>query len=274
MRTIPLLHPLDDTGRLPRPTHTTTDPESGRIGEAAAELAAAFAVPEPPATHLTRYHHPNFVRSEPHSFGAKFYFTGFTGREEEPEMPLEVWQDKTVTYEQRGQLSLQYSAARVMWSQARLRLKAAPVLRRAAPLWDAWMAKSTQLTEVFDAFWSTPDTLWRAQLLKLTDAEQAALAAAAVWDEIAEELAQLAAEQVRTAGEEYDLPLEQVAKEIGLDASDWHISYASDYQRGTYDWDWKTPAVRDLTARIVQQRERLEEVARLAGDSAAAQQLA
>ncbi|MFD6113849.1 hypothetical protein ACFWG0_27600 [Streptomyces yangpuensis] len=247
--TIPLLRPLDSTGLPHQPNPAP-----------AAEPEAA------PAADLTRYHHPLFVRSEPRVFGAALYFQGFTGREERPEMPMAAWEDKAVTWEQRRELSLQYDAARVMWSQARLRLQAGPVLRRAAPLWEAWTTAQAELHQVFAAFWTTPDGMWRAQLLKLTDAEQAAQSAARAWDQVAEELAKLAAEQLRAAGEEYDLPLTEVAKELGLDAADWVIDSPDQYETGPYSWRTETPVVRHATGEITQQRERLTEVARLAGD--------
>ncbi|MFJ3817782.1 hypothetical protein [Streptomyces sp. NPDC090056] len=248
MHTIPLLHPLDDHGRLPRPVP-----------------AEAF-VPQPvPAADVSRYHHPHFLRTEPTDFGAvRTCFRPFSGHEARPEMPLAAWEDPELTRQQKQELDRQYDAARTLWSQKRLRLRAAPVMRRAAPLWQAWKDAEAGLRRVFAEFWSTPDGMWRAQLLKLTDAERAALAAARAWDEVAEELSLLAAEHRREVGEDEDLPLETVAQELGLDASDWEISWPDEYKAGPYSWDSRTPMVRRIDAEAKRQRERLAEIARLA----------
>ncbi|MFE5108317.1 hypothetical protein [Streptomyces sp. NPDC056663] len=119
--------------------------------------------------------------------------------------------------------------------------------------------------QVFNEFWSTADGRWRAQLLRLTDAERAAKTAAEAWDEIAEQLAALAATQVRTAGEEHELELRDVAKEIGLDAQGWHIDHISAYEPTPFHRH-DTPVVGALARQIDQQRERLREVAQLAGE--------
>ncbi|MFC9734298.1 hypothetical protein ACFWGM_35510 [Streptomyces roseolus] len=269
MRTIPLLHPLDDTGRLPRPDHALAglDAERARIREAAAALAAAAAKPVlSPAVDIARYAHSHYLRAEPTAFGsATFYFHAFTGREPRPEMPREAWDDPALTYEQKRELDAQYTVAESLWSQGRLRIQAAPVMRRAAPLWQAWKETEALLRETFEAFRHSPDGMWRAQLLRLTEAEETALAAAKAWDAVAEELSLLAAEQRRASTEGHELELTTVAAELGLDASDWSIHWPDDYTSRSYSWP-QTPTVRALTAEIERQRERLREVARLAGD--------
>ncbi|MEV7238046.1 hypothetical protein AB0N06_30100 [Streptomyces sp. NPDC051020] len=240
-RTIALAHELD---------------HSGLTGEALPVVPAA----------LSRYHHPQFVRAEPGRYEGwvTYFFAAFTGREPEPRMPLTVHDDKAVTREQRRELSSQYDAARIMWSKARLRHQAGPVLRKAVPLWQAWTAAKAELERVYKAFWETEDGRWRAQLLHLTDAENAAEAAASAWDEIAQQLAQLADDQIATAGYDDELRLTDVATELGLDASDWHIDHIGAYTNRF--WGEGTPLLDVLAAQINAQRERLVEVARLAGD--------
>ena len=96
------------------------------------------------------------------------------------------------------------------------------------------------------------------------DAEKAAEKAAAAWDTVAEELARLVDDHRHITGYDNDLPLETVAKEIGLDASAWVIDSVREY---TYDrWRTHTPVVGQLHALVTQQRARLREVADLAGD--------
>ncbi|MCM2394395.1 hypothetical protein [Streptomyces albipurpureus] len=252
-RTIPLQHPLDDTG-LP-------------VRQVQAPVPAKAAPPPAAAADTSRYDHPLFVRVTPGQYGGWVYsFGAFTGREERPEMPAAVWGDKAVAYEQRRELGRQYAAAQVMWSKARLRAQAQPLLREAAPLWEAWQAAHAELQDTFRAFWNTPDGRWRAQLLRLTDAERAARAAATAWDRTASELAWRVEEQLREAGEDNVLALTVVAREIGLDASGWEIAWAGEYGPG------RTPMVEALNGEIAAQRDRLAEVARLAGAIETAQQ--
>lgn len=245
--TIPLKHPLDDTGLAHR--------------QAPAPSAPSLA---PAVADLTRYHHSHFVRAEPGKGWVSYYFVAFTGYEPEPELPLTAYKDKTVTYEQCSELGRQYDAARIMWSKARLRLQAAPVLQEALPLWNAWRLANTELQRVFADFWHIADGRWRAQLLRLTDAERTARSTAERWDKVAEQLARLAADQVRAAGEDDELPLAEVAKELGLDVRAWHIDHISAYEPTHYRRD--TPLVEVLTRQIAAQHERLREVAHLAGD--------
>ncbi|MEU4898216.1 hypothetical protein AB0B12_37910 [Streptomyces sp. NPDC044780] len=246
-RTIALKHPLD--GGLPR-QQTPAEPT---------------ATPAAPVADLSRYHHPHFQRAEPGQYEGwtTYWFAPFTGREPEPKMPSAVYDDKTTTYEQRQQLRHQYQAARTVWSQARLRRQAGPLLRQAAPLWEAWQTALAELHQVFKGFWETEDGKWRAQLLRLTDAEQAAKKAAIAWDDVAEKLAKLAEEQIQVAGQRDELRLTTVAKELGLDASAWSIDLVWEYE-SAYG---ATPLVADLTRQIEAQRERLREVAHMAGQS-------
>lgn len=246
-RTIPLKQPLDDAG-LPR-------------RESAAEPTLE---PSKASADVARYHHPHFVRREPGQKGwATFFFTPFVGNESEPALPTAVYSDQAVTSEQRTELREQYDAARIMWSKARLRLQARPLLQQAAPLWLEAATARIELHGVFRQFWEIEDGRWRAQLLRLTDAERAASTAAAAWDEIATQLARVAHDQVSMAGEWDELELTTVAREIGLDASDWLIGSVCDYKRTPYGGD--TPLVEEVKRDIQTQRERLQEVMSLAG---------
>ncbi|MGV9315182.1 hypothetical protein ACWDR0_23810 [Streptomyces sp. NPDC003691] len=251
-RTIALHHALDRSGLSPAPTPagTGTPPEPAR------------PVPLP---DLSQYHHPLFAGSAPGPYeGQTIYsFGGFTGRETRPATPGEVWRDTALTRGQRMELDRQYDAARVLWSKARLRLLAGPALRKAAPLWQAVHTARAELDAVFRAFWSTPDGMWRARILALTDAQEAAVAAAQVWDPTGEKLARLAADQMHEAGEEYELPLAEVAAEAGLDITGWGIAPAYEYEE--FVWRSGGPQEAAVRAEITAQRERLADVASLAG---------
>ncbi|MFD5065264.1 hypothetical protein [Streptomyces sp. NPDC058394] len=211
-----------------------------------------------------RYDHPLFQRSEPGRYEGcvTYYFAAFTGSEPEPQTPLAAY--KVLGREQTAGLRGQYEVARILWSKARLRRQAAPVLAEAVPVWEAWTAAKAELERVYQAFWETADGQWRAQLLRLTDAENAAETAASAWEEIAQQLAQLADDQITAAGYDGELRLTTVATELGLNASDWHIGHIDAYTDRA--WGLPTPLLEVLAAQINAQRERLVEVARLAGD--------
>ncbi|AEM88656.1 hypothetical protein [Streptomyces violaceusniger] len=248
-RTITLKHPLDDNGLLCQ--QTPAEP-----------IAPAPAVA---VADVSRYSHPHFQRAEPGQYEGwiTYWFAPFTGREPRPEVPSAVYDDKTTTYEQRKQLSNQYRAARTVWSQARLRLLAGPLLREAGPVWEEWQTALAELRRVFKGFWETEDGRWRMQLLRLTDAEQVAKKAAVAWDQVAEKLAKLAEEQIHVAGERDELRLTTVAEELGLDASAWSVDLVWEYETS---YGHSTPLVEALTREINEQRERLRKVAQLAGD--------
>ncbi|MER7761337.1 hypothetical protein [Streptomyces sp. NPDC097619] len=250
--TIPLKRPLDDAGL---PTRQLTEPE----------LPASVTAPEGDATP---YHHPAFVRVEPGHFEGDlvYYFTGFTGRESEPAVLTAAYADETLTHAQVRELSRQYRSAGVLWSHARLYLLAVPLLHQAVPVWNEWTAARDELRMVFSEFWTTADSRWKAQLLRLTDAETAAKQAARKWDDIAVQLAKLADDQVHVAGYDNELPLSDVAQVAGLDIRGWDICHVDEY---TPPFNRPTPLVYDLNSEIKQQRERLTEVASLAGDVAA-----
>lgn len=257
--TIPLKTPLDDTGLLHRAT------------------PASPAVPAP--ADASRYYHPHFVDARPAPDGGSiaFRFRAFSGFESQPEMPAAAYDDPAMNWELRDQLRDQYTAARVLWSQSRLRRQATPLLHKAAPLWSAWTAARDELVATFGQFWSTGDGHWRAQLMRLTDAERAANEAADAFDSVALQLAQAAADQVDVAGWDEALPLTKVAGELGYDASDWKIHHVDDYTHplpqyrivrdGVDRWGRATPLAASATQLIEEQRERLREVATLAGDT-------
>lgn len=246
---IPLETPLDDTGL---PHH--------RPGAATSTTAAA---------DISRYHHPLFLRAEPGRYEGwvTYSFRAFTGLEEQPQLSMEAIRDRTLTREQSAALSNEYEAALVLWSKARLRRQAGPLLKQAAPLWEAWTVAHGQLVATFREFWTTEDGRWRAQLLRLTDAERAAQSAAETFDEIAEKLTRLAEEQIQVAGESEDLPLSTIAKELGLDDSDWHIAWHGAYTSSTASWRGIGDRLIDQVHKEIDaQRERLREVQVLAGD--------
>lgn len=238
-RTRTLAHALDNSGLIPetglaRPGTVTVD-----VGR--------------------RYHHPRFLGSQPcDSPGVTMYsFSPFTGFETQPHVPREVHGDPALTRQQRQDIYDQYESATVLWSWARLRRSAGPLLRQAVPQWQKWTTARDALRETFQEFWHIEDGRWRAQLLRLTDAQLAATAAARAWAELARQLGRLAEDQIRATGDDHELPLTTIAEELGLTGSaDWYIPY----------FRQDVPMVADLQREIESQRQRVLEVAHLAGD--------
>uniref|UniRef100_UPI002F90D82F hypothetical protein n=1 Tax=Streptomyces sp. NBC_01562 TaxID=2975879 RepID=UPI002F90D82F len=256
VHTIPLKTPLDDTG-LP---HS----------------------PAPAASDTSRYNHSHFLGTSPgeREGWVVYTFAPFTGREPKPQFPDAAFDDKSLTWQMREPLHRQYTAAQVLWSHARFRNQAKPLLIQAAPLWAAWMTARDELVAAFEKFWSTGDGHWRAQLLRLTDAERTASKAADDWDTVAAKLAQAVADQIDLVGWEEELPLATVAQEHGLDVSGWMVHHVDDYAHplpqylivrdGVDHWGRATPLAASAAQLIESQRERLREVAGLAGDFAPA----
>ncbi|MFI1184149.1 hypothetical protein ACH4UT_32030 [Streptomyces sp. NPDC020799] len=263
MHTIALKTPLDEAGLPHRPARDALP----------AALADTF-----------RYHHPHFLGTSPgeREGWVVYAFAPFTGLEPQPEFPQDAYEVEALTWELSEPLHRQYTAALVLWSHARLRHQAKPLLHKAASLWSAWVTARDELVSVFEEFWTTSDGRWRAQILRLTDVERAANKAADDWDTVAAKLAQAAADQTDVAGYNAKLPLTTVARELGLDTTDWIVHHIDDYTKplpqfrvvcnGDERWDRATPLVGSATQLIEAQRERLREVADLAGDSGPAHQ--
>ncbi|MEU2873022.1 hypothetical protein ABZ769_28125 [Streptomyces olivoreticuli] len=258
MHTIPLRTPLDDTG-LPHHQDLTVPPAA-------------------PAD-TSRYNHPHFLGTSPgeREGWTDYCFAPFTGMEPKPQFPRAAYDDEALaSWEASEPLHRQYTAARVLWSQARLRHQVKPLLGKAASSWTAWTTARDELVAAFEQFWSTSDGHWRAQLLRLTDAERAVSKAAEDWDTVAGKFAKAVVDQIEVAGYDDKLPLTVVAKESGLDASDWLVHDADDYKHplpqyqivrnGTDRYGRATPLVASARQLIEAQRERLREVVGLAGD--------
>ena len=237
----------------------TDDQQGENMTDTAAQTTTTETDP------LAPYHHPHFVSIVKETeWGTRYNFGLFTGHEPKPEVPQAAEDDKSLTWGQRCTLSREYRAARTMWGLARFRIDLRPIATKAAPIWQEYARARKAMDAVFADFWETDDNRWRAQLLKLTDAHNAALDAARRWDKEAEELAKLQEDHQRTVGEEHEEDFRQVTPEFGIDSSGWLVLWPEEY-RGT--WGPKeTPAVKDVRDEIKKQEERLQQVQGLAGD--------
>ena len=202
-----------------------------------------------------RYHHPHYLGTEDGPWGETIWrFRAFTGQEPLPRRPDSSYRDKTLTFADRIHLLREYEAARIEWGHARMRVSAIPLLRQAAPLWQDWKAAHATLRGTFAAFRDTETNRWRAQCLLLIDAETAAQAAAAAWDKVAGQLAELVDEHLEIVGFDHALSLRTIAQDISLDAGDWLIGPSSSYQPERYWGGGATPVVGILRSEIRAQR--------------------
>ncbi|MGW6016277.1 hypothetical protein [Streptomyces sp. NPDC055210] len=253
-QTIPLVHALDDA----------------RLSPAAPACAGASA-----GDGGVRYHHPHYLSAE--QIGdrrVRYAFREFTGCESEPATPLELYRDPALTSEQCTRIARQYAAARVLWSQRRLRLRAAPLLATARLRWTSWQLAHEHMQSLFTAFTTLEDNRWRSHLMRLLDAHRVARQMAADWDDIAEQLAAAVADQhavVDDWSDEVDLTV--VAAEQGIDTMGWLIEPAGLYA-GTPYYRTDTPLVARLVREIDEQRARLVDIAHLAADHDSGRRLA
>lgn len=252
-QTIPLVHALDDA----------------RLSPAAPAPAGAPAVDSG-----ARYHHPHYLLAEQvNDHQVRFLFREFTGQEGEPSTPLEMYRDPAVTSEQCTRIARQYTAARVLWSKRRLRVQAAPLLATARLRWTAWQLAHDHMHSLFAAFSTVADTHWRAHLMRLLDAHRVARQMAGDWDDIAEQLAAVVAEQHATVDDWSDeVDLTVVAAEHGIDTTGWLIEPVGVYRDTPY-YRHDTPLVARLVKEIDDQRARLADVAHLAKDHDTGRQL-
>ncbi|MGW4994288.1 hypothetical protein ACWEQ3_42840 [Streptomyces mirabilis] len=259
--TIPLAHALDDSHLSP----AAPRPVAPAPVDAAALLTAGTA----------RYHHPHYLRVEQNGPDqVRFLFREFTGRESEPSSPLEMYRDPALTSEQCTMIGHQYTAARVLWSQRRMRVQAAPLLKTAALRWSAWTIAHDTMMSRSAEFATLPDDRWRSQVLRLLDAHRVARQMAADWDDIAEQLAVVVDDQhsaVNDWSDEMDLAV--VAAELGVDIKGWLVDHISAYRATPY-YRHDTPLVARLVKTIDDQRARLADVAHLTADHDTGRQLA
>jgi hypothetical protein len=211
-------------------------------------------------------HHPHLVAVETHSWGAATYtFAPFTGDEPEPMCPPFADGDDLDAHRE---LRHEYAAAHSLWAAARYLRQLIPLVQAGVPLWQAYARARKAMDSVFDSLTDTADGQWRATVLRLLDAQAAALTAAQRWDEHAYEIAKVEWSVSTSVMERVD-GVRGAARELGIDARDWQVGHPDEYECSwTRD---TTPLVEQVTQAIAAQRERVREVARLVGDPASSE---
>lgn len=198
---------------------------------------------------LAGLHHPNFVRVDGEYGIRRFVFRPFTGDEPEPTDDIDVYlaHHHQIGEELARQLQQEYDVARMHWKIGRYKKAVKPLLKKAAPLWDAYAKARRTLDETFAAFDNTPDTHWKAQILKLSRAHTAALQAAGDWDSQAEDIAKAADDHLDDVFELHPR-IEDVAAEIGINAHDWEI------ERSASSYTFHGTGVRYAVSKLIDQQ--------------------
>jgi hypothetical protein len=181
---------------------------------------------------LAGLHHPHYLRTDREGVFRKFVFRPFTGEELEPTSGDDVYATHRTTLgpDLAQELTDEYRNARRQWQLARFKTALRPLAKEAPPLWNAYVSAKTAMEETFAAFDTTPDTMWKSQLLKLSRAHDAAWEAAVNWDSHAERMAALADEHLKGVSVTIAL-IQEAAAEAGVDSSDWKIEYSAEVYR-------------------------------------------
>lgn len=224
---------------------------------------------------LAKHHHPHFLYAKTQSVfdtpSYTFTFKPFTGYEPEPDGNA-AWRkyhdDPALTSDDRQFLSIEYRAARIQWGRARFARRAQAMLREASPVWRDYLSARKEMDTLFGGFSHTTNGKWRARILQLTDAHELVRKQARRWDKVAERLARLQDEHLRTVGEEHETLLHEVARTLSpsMNIEDWEIGCLYEYERSPNSYGFVTPLVEKVEEEIERQRTSLAEVSNLAGD--------
>ncbi|WP_190824746.1 hypothetical protein [Saccharopolyspora pogona] len=207
------------------------------------------------ATDTAQYfpHHPHFVSVERGTYRNKFVFKPFTGREPEPVAPHHPGVFEGPVYEEWKQRRDELQAAGDLWAMARYRIDMEPLFQRGAKEWPRVVAAVKEMREAYAGLRSA--TAWDSAVMRLLDAQDAALQAMTDWDNSVG--CEIARTEARQPGSVHDGPgWRRLAQEMGFDSADWQV--------GTYYWSdrsWGDSPVDDLKSEIDQQKRRLREIA-------------
>lgn len=206
---------------------------------------------------LVRPHaHPNFQGVSLDGRRVRCEFKPFTGREPEPEIPQAYW-DTTLPEGVRSLMGLIHDEATRLWDIARYIHELQVATDGAAPRWTAYTAARDAMNQAYEAL-GQPDAhqQWRSLVFQLTQAQDAALAAARDWDALARRIAQVDDRRVYA-----DIAPRDAQRQAGID-QDWDIRSLYDYQGG-----YEPQALAyDVGNTIREQRDHVRTVADLTGD--------
>jgi hypothetical protein len=200
---------------------------------------------------LAGLHHPHYLRVERQGSYRQFVFRPFTGEEPAPDNDDQIYATHRTTLgpDLAQELADEYRVARKQWQIARFKTALRPLAKEAPPLWNAYVTAKAAMEETFAAFDTTPDTMWKSQILKLSRAHEAAGEAAARWDAHGERMAALADEHLSGVSVTRAL-IQEAAAEAGVDSSDWAIEYSATVYRSS------TAGVHDGVRRLIERQKK------------------
>jgi hypothetical protein len=283
---IPLRALLDDSG-LPRKEPAALPPQNANVpaqpcqGEAMAlghTVTLTATEMDTIISRLQPHFPPYLLKIEPGPYsGLRFTFAPFTGREPKPARPQSFWDDPQLTFvpqskhptEHRlrrcaGQiLDDLYEEAAEQWKDAAYVADLKQVVGDAPDRWRAYERESKALESAY-SYLRTGEaaTEWPAALSRLVDAQDRTRAAAARFDDRAEEIARVHQKHLYA-----DLGHVAALTQAGYpEAKDWHIAsadvYGSSYYSALNSYGPLTEQVRRL---IEQQDNHVTKVGRLMG---------
>jgi hypothetical protein len=208
------------------------------------------------------HHHPNLRAVAKDDYNkVAFTFAPFTGAEEEPNAPAGLLADESLPPAVRDLIEEEYREARRLWNIARYIRDLKAATGGASAMWEAYASATARMITLFAAMDSTSDSHWRGALSRLVAAQEAALEAAARWDDQARRIALVHDQFIHTG-----LTPTQAYEAVGVDARRWNIGSFKDYAVSYGRCLSAVPTIREA---VIRQREHLRRVAELAGDRSA-----
>ncbi|WP_413751711.1 hypothetical protein NRF20_00020 (plasmid) [Streptomyces sp. R-74717] len=220
---------------------------------------------------------PKYLKEiDAQSYGLRFEFAPFTGREEEPYEPS-THDDPKLSYVSESEneaehllrekagvvLSNLYEKAREEWKDAAYVAALKAVVKDAPDLWKTYQHEVKALGTAYD-YLRTPEAAkeWPSAVSRLVDAQDRSKAAAITFDERAREIAEVHDKHLYA-----DLGHDAALKAAGYpEAKDWHIADVREYGKGYYsDWDTNPPLEEQVRRLIEQQDAHVAKVGRLSG---------
>lgn len=238
------------------------------------ELKEIFARLQP---YLPKY----LKKVDAQSYGLRFEFEPFTGREEEPSSPS-THKDPQLSYVRESEneaehllrekaivvLENLYEKAREEWKDAAYVADLKTAVKDAPARWKTYQHELKALSSAYDHL-RTPEAAkeWPAAVSRLIDAQDRTRAAAVAFDERAKEIAEIHDKHLYA-----ELGHDAALKAAGYpEAKDWHITDAGDYGRNYYsDWDNYPPLEEQIRRLAERQDAHVAKVGRLSGTPATA----
>ncbi|MFB9594055.1 hypothetical protein [Streptomyces racemochromogenes] len=226
---------------------------------------------------LQPYMPEHLAKVEPHSYGLRYEFRPFTGREAEPLMPS-THEDPKLRYVAESQdpvehelrlkagaiLADVYQSARDTWKDAAYVAALKKVIQDGPVLWEAYQTAESQLSAAYE-YLRTPQASaeWPSAVSRLVDAQDRTKAAAVAFDERAQDIAQVHRDHVYAP-----LGREDALKAAGYpEASGWHIADPEDYHRSHYS-NWGVQPLGEQVRRLIERQDgHVAKVGRLSGTS-------